>query len=356
MPSALSSPRGGRIEGRQSTGGSLGSMLPGRAIFAAMPAARPSPHALIVTPAAADSRAGNRATARRWAALLRRLGWRATIRGEWDGREHGLLVALHAAKSHDSVAAFRRAHPARPVVVALTGTDLYRDRPDDVRVDASLALADRIVVLQEEARAALPAGLRRKTAVIHQSFSTRLAHAPSARGFRVCVLGHLRPEKAPFLVAEALRARPGLAIEAVHAGRALSPEMAAQARRAMRAEPRYRWVGEWPRWRALRLLARSRLMVISSVMEGGANVVSEAIRIGVPVLASDIPGNRGLLGAAYPGYFPRGDADALGALLARAQNEPAFLARLAAAVRRRQPLFAPERELAAWRRLLAELC
>jgi glycosyltransferase involved in cell wall biosynthesis len=96
-------------------------------------------------------------------------------------------------------------------------------------------------------------------------------------------------------------------------------------------------------------------MVISSFNEGGANVISEAAVAGVPVLASRMDGNVGLLGADYPGYFPVGDAQALARLLQRLEREPRFVARLAKALARRAPLFRPAREAAAWRRLLASL-
>ena len=131
--------------------------------------------------------------------------------------------------------------------------------------------------------------------------------------------------------------------------------MERQAQAEMAANPRYRWLGELPRWRARRLMARSRLMVLSSRMEGGAHVIGESATAGVPVLATDIPGNRGLLGPDYPGIFPVGDAHALAALLHRAETEPDFLAALEAGVRRAAPRFAPERERAAWAALLAEL-
>jgi glycosyltransferase involved in cell wall biosynthesis len=144
-------------------------------------------------------------------------------------------------------------------------------------------------------------------------------------------------------------------VRILHAGGALEADMEVQARAEMAANPRYRWLGELPRWQARRLMARSRLMAITSRTEGGAYVVGEAVTAGVPVLATDIPGNVGLLGRGYPGYFPVGDAPALAALLRRAETEPAFLAALEAGVRRVAPGFAPARERAAWRALLAQL-
>ena len=72
-------------------------------------------------------------------------------------------------------------------------------------------------------------------------------------------------------------------------------------------------------------MAAAKLMVISSVMEGGANVVSEACRIGLPILASDIPGNIGLLGEDYPGYFKTGDSQSLAQRIRHCYEEPALL-------------------------------
>jgi glycosyltransferase involved in cell wall biosynthesis len=82
-------------------------------------------------------------------------------------------------------------------------------------------------------------------------------------------------------------------------------------------------------------------------MEGGAHVVIEAIRSGTPVLASRIDGNLGLLGSSYEGLFDPGDDAGLAALLARARDDPAMLARLAGGLAGRSPLFDPSAERAA---------
>jgi glycosyltransferase involved in cell wall biosynthesis len=123
----------------------------------------------------------------------------------------------------------------------------------------------------------------------------------------------------------------------------------------MEANPRYLWRGDVPGAAVRRLLARSHAMVISSLSEGGANVISEAVVAGVPVLASRIDGNVGLLGADYPGYFPVGDTEALARLMRELEHEPQFVTSLRKALARRAPLFRPAREIAAWRRLLAGL-
>jgi putative glycosyltransferase (TIGR04348 family) len=302
----------------------------------------------IVTPAGAGTRNGNRHTALRWAAFLRRAGHRVSVELAWAGAPCDLLLALHARRSHASVADYRAAHPRGPLAVALTGTDLYRDLPGSAEARRSLELADRLIVLQDEAPRRLAPRLRRKTRVVVQSASPGARRNPPARVFRVAVIGHLREEKDPFRAAAALARLPQESkIEVVHLGAALSPAMAREARRRMRRDPRYRWLGGVPHARALAWLARSHLLVVSSRMEGGANVIAEAARIGTPVLASRVEGNVGMLGRGYPGYFALGDERALAQLMTRAQGESEFYRRLRGALAARRALFAPAAERAA---------
>jgi len=302
----------------------------------------------IVTPAGAGTRNGNRHTALRWASHLRRAGHRVSVSVTWDGAPCDLLLALHARRSHDSVVRYRRAHPAGPLAVALTGTDLYRDLPASREARRSLEAADRILVLQEEAPRRLAARLRRRTRVVYQSAEPRARRASPARVFRAAVIGHLREEKDPFRAAAALEHLPAdVPLEVVHVGAALSPDMAREAARRMRGEPRYRWLGGMPHARALAWLARSHVLVVSSRMEGGANVISEAARAGVPVLASRVDGNVGMLGRGYPGYFALGNERALARLLERARTDRTFYRRLQRALAARRARFSPAAERAA---------
>jgi len=304
----------------------------------------------IVTPAPPGSRHGNRNTALRWAAHLRALGHRVGIDTAWRGGRADALIALHARRSHASAAAWKKAYPQRPLIVVLTGTDLYRDIRTDRDAKASLDLADRLVVLQGEGLKELKASHRRKAAVIHQSVRP-VKRLPAPRDhFLVTVIGHLREEKEPFCAARALRRLEGN-VRVIQLGKALSEDMAMQARRFMKREARYRWLGELPHGAAMRWLARSHAMVISSRMEGGAHVVSEAIAAGVPVLASRIPGNIGLLGARYPGYYPVGKDRALARLIERAHDQR-FLKLLERQVKSRRALVRPAAERRALKALL----
>lgn len=310
----------------------------------------------LITPSAGRSRTGNRNTAYRWADFLRQLGHRVKIQTEWDGLPADLMLALHARRSHASIRHFAEAFPHRPLILALTGTDLYRDIRHDASAQLSMDLASRMIVLQERGLLELSPEMRPKTRVIHQSAAPLKPQPRLRTHFQVCVIGHLREEKDPFRCALALKHLPAESrIRLIQPGRALSPDMAEEARRLMRVEPRYRWLGEMPHWQAMRKLARSHLMVISSRMEGGANVICEALAAGVPVVASDISGNIGMLGGDYGGYYPCGDDRALARLLWRAESDAGFYAQLQAQCAARRPLFTPEQECSALERLLAEL-
>ena len=311
----------------------------------------------LITPVPKQSRAGNRTTARRWQRVLRDLGHQVRVAQEYAGDPADLMIALHAWRSAASIERFRARCPARPLVVALTGTDIYRFLESDPRTTLrSLALADTLVGLHDLVSAAIPRQYHGKLSIIHQSALPLRRRPPLRRAFEVLVIGHLREEKDPLCAAEAARLVPAYSrVRVIHLGRARDESWAERARGEMARNPRYRWRGEVPGSAVRRALARAPLMVLSSIMEGGANVVSEAVAAGVPVVASAIPGSIGLLGADYPGYYPVGDRAALARQILRAEQEPAFLEALRRHCAARAPLFAPEREREVWRDLLARL-
>jgi putative glycosyltransferase (TIGR04348 family) len=246
-------------------------------------------------------------------------------------------------------------------VLALTGTDVYRDIHKGSRARESLALADRIIVLQPRALRELTLTQRKKAVVIYQSVELHPALKnprvkPASKHFDVCVVGHLRPVKDPFRAALAARMLPESSqIRVIQVGGAMSKQIERRARAEMQTNRRYLWHGALSRKRTLSLLARSKVCVISSLMEGGANVLSEAIVAGVPVLASRIAGNVGVLGENYQGLFRAGDTQKLMQLMLRAEVDREFTDSLQHRVRQLAALFEPERERTAWSGLLAGL-
>ncbi|HEU4853359.1 MAG TPA: selenoneine biosynthesis selenosugar synthase SenB [Telluria sp.] len=307
----------------------------------------------IASPASQKENNGNWQTARRWSLFLRD-AFEVSVLREWDASMPApdLLIALHARRSAPSIAAF--AATGRPVVLVLTGTDLYRDIASDADARRSLELASHIVVLQPAGLALLPPPVRKRSRVIFQS-------APSLAPWRfparpkfhdIGMIGHLRAEKDPltFIRAASLVTEPSARL--VHIGAALDPALGEAA--AAAEGPHYRWLGSMPHAQARQRLKRCHAMAITSVMEGGANVIIEAVTSGVPVLASDIDGNRGMLGDDYPGYFPVGDARALARLVDRSIADPAWHANLREHCDRRAAVFAPDAERSAVLALASE--
>ena len=309
---------------------------------------------LLVSPVPRHSTLGNAATARRWQKILVELGHEVEMLERWQGEEGDLLLALHARKSHDSVVAFAEASPDKPIIVALTGTDLYQDLPDDREARESLRLASALVLLQEHGRNFLPVEDRDKAVAILQS-AVPPVRAPrqSKEAFDGCVLAHLRDVKDPFLAARAARLLPEESrIRILHAGQEIEPGQAEFARKEMEDNPRYHWLGELDPEAAKERLAGSRLLALTSRMEGGANVVSEAVVCDIPVVSTRISGSLGMLGEDYPGLFEVGDARALADLLLRVETDPAFRDALREAAQPLRARLQPGTEREAWRELL----
>ncbi|MDB5763147.1 MAG: family glycosyltransferase [Herminiimonas sp.] len=281
-----------------------------------------------------------------------------TLAPSWQGMPAGpapaAVIALHARRSAKSITAFASACPGLPVIIVLTGTDLYRDIKTDADSRTSLQLATHLVVLQDAGLQELHPALRRKTSVIYQSAACLkpIVRKFSPRYFDVTMIGHLRDEKDPltFMRAAAMVASPKVRL--THIGGALDPALGKQAEATQRGYPRYRWLGNLPHATTRQLLKRSHLMVIASKMEGGANVIIEAVTSGVPVLASDISGNRGMLGDDYAGYFPVADSKTLAHLIDRTMTDASFYHALQAQCDMRAPLFRPEREKTALLQLM----
>jgi len=314
------------------------------------------PRVEIVTPAPPGTLHGNRITALRWHQFLMHLNYQSTVTEQWSGKSCDVLIALHGLRSHDSIKEFKKTHPDRPVVLMMTGTDIYRDLKNSKKVIQSMEMADAIVVLQPEAIDSLPKKFHPKVRVIYQSIKSISRKAPPKRHFLASIIGHLRTEKDPFCAAQSLRLlAPDSKIQLIQLGQAMSPDFKKEAISLEKNIEGYRWLGQLSHAKTMQWLARSHVMIISSIMEGGAHVVSEAIAIGIPVIASDIPGNRGLLGDNYPAYYPVGDQAALSKLLTKAEMNPVFYQKLCKAITGRQKITKLELEQKSIHKLIKSL-
>ncbi len=288
--------------------------------------------------------------------LLAQLGHEVSVEDGGSG-DADVLVALHARRSAAAIEDFAQRHPDRPLVLMMTGTDLHADLAVDPAAQRSLRLATRIVVLHDRGVEVLPEEVRDKARVIVQSVAVPAGVRPVPQPpLTAVVVGHLREVKDPMRAAFAVRRLPVASrVRVLHLGAVLEPHWTAVLEREAADNPRYQWRGELPREEVLRMVAGSWLHVSSSRMEGGANAVCEALALGVPTLASRIPGAVGLLGEDYPGYFSVGDDAELAMLLARAEDDARFYDELGAATRARADRVLPEREREAIAALLAEL-
>ncbi|RPI22140.1 MAG: TIGR04348 family glycosyltransferase [Acidobacteria bacterium] len=311
----------------------------------------------LVTPSPPDLFDGNRVTALRWERILTGLGHEVEVRNEYSGKRCELFIALHARKSLASITAFRDRWPEAPLLVALTGSDLYRDLPKNAEVLKVLELATRLIVLHRRAVLELPESARSKTWVIYQSADQPdLKLDPPEATFQVAVVAHLLPQKDPFRAALAARKLPlASRVEVHHAGRAFDQAMELKAKDEEKKNRRYKWLGELTHPKALRLIASSHLVVIASEYEGGSNVLSEALVSSVPVLVSRTSGLVGTMGDDYPGYFPVGDTTELARLLRRVETEESLYTLLKDRALRSAWLVRPEQERASWQELLHEV-
>ena len=312
--------------------------------------------AVLVSPATQAANNGNWHTAHRWSQFLSQNldDCDIAIMTQWPNSSAApdayskspadVMIALHARRSAASIAAWATAYPAKPLILVLTGTDLYRDIQHDLLAQQSLALATHLVVLQEAGLAALPEAYRTKARVIYQSAPRLKPAVKSTRRFVALMVGHLRGEKDPLTFMKAAGHAASTTIHFVQIGMALEPSFEQAALETARLNPHYRWLGGLPRAATRQRIKHAHVLVNCSGMEGGAHVILEAVQSSTAVLASRIDGNVGMLGPHYSGYFELGDDAQLAKLVQRCAYQPDFLALLQRQCGQRAHLFEPTLE------------
>ena len=315
-------------------------------------------HITIITPAEKHAKVGNRISAQRWRKLFQSDKHKVCIKTQYDNSATDLMIALHAWRSAKSICKYKKKYPNGPLIVVIGGTDAntFLNTDPDTTIQ-SLKAADAIVCLHKLIGELLPFYLRQKLYFIPQSaLPAPTPKKMSSRNFNICVIASLRKEKDPLRTALATKLLPESSkIKVTHFGKSISSELQKLAKDETHYNPRYFWRGEVPQWRVRREYQKSRLMVVSSLQEGGANVVSEAIASEIPILASKISGNVGLLGEKYPGYFPVRDENALSHLMSLAETQKVYLESLLHHLKGLKGLFLPRNERRLWKDLIIRI-
>lgn len=294
-------------------------------------------------------------TTNRWAKILRKLGHKVSINAAENRCD--LLVAIHAERTGKQLLAFGRKYPDRPTVLLLAGTDIYSPKGFSARATNAIDKAEYLVTLEPNAKAKLNPRWRAKANVIPQSaIRPRRIPEPLKSCFEVSLCGHLRPVKQPFFAAEAaLHLPPESKIRINHYGKALCANMKQSALAWMKKSDRYRWAGLKPHWQTRQLIARSQLLINTSLSESSANSIVEAIVSGTPVLASAVVGNKGILTASYPGLFPVASPHKLAKLIFRLETDKKLFQQLKSRCVKIARNHTFNVEAAAWKSLLAKI-
>jgi glycosyltransferase involved in cell wall biosynthesis len=314
--------------------------------------------ARILTPFGQKSGMGNWRTASRYAQMLRASGINASIYEPSqieDACTHSgqrtVAIVLNAARSSEAVTTF--VAEQIPVMLVMTGTDLYGALSPEQsgseryqRAEQALHLARLILVLQAEAgdeiRRRWPKLADRVHCVL-QTSAPRKPYAPvmtqHSKTIRFLVAGHIREEKDPrtafigfhraFPDGWATRADGGrVPVRLIHVGSHQDKMLAQELIRLGAQYPGILLEGPLSHAQTLRQMTHVHCLIQSSVSEGGALVVSEAVACRLPVIASAIPAHRGQMGADYPGFFKTGDPDDLARVLQQFVSDDVFVARL----------------------------
>ena len=298
---------------------------------------------------------GNWRTASRYAQMLRASGINAAVfepKDMADACAHTgqrtVAIVLNAARSHQEITTFARA--GIPVMVVLTGTDLYGALAPDAtgserygQAEKAMHTASLLLTLQEEAKNEVQQRWPKLADRVHSIIQTspqRSPHAPritpNSKTVRFLIAAHIREEKDPRTAFLAFhKAFPdGWAVRSegrrvpvrlIHVGGRRDKSLAQELMQMGSNYPGILLEGSLSHAQTMRQMTHVHCLVQPSVSEGGALVVSEAVACRLPILASNIPSHRSQLGADYPGLFPVGSVSGLAELMTRFVGDQAFV-------------------------------
>ncbi len=311
---------------------------------------------LIHSPFPRETTQGNTITADRLRDVLVKAGVSVGMSVvDYSGEQARCMVALNAWRSAKDVAKYRALHPTGKVIVIITGSDINHEELADENSPTrqTMASADALVMLHDQEFHKLSAELQQKCHVIYPSVTLpdHITHKRVPRDSCMALIaGNLRPVKNPTLAVDAcyLLAKGDYASVSVDVFGSASGEIESAVRAASERLPHYQWHGMISHQELLGEMSQADVLLNVSLGEGGANAICEAITMGLPVIASDIGGNQGMLGADYLGYFPSGDQQALAEILHRVASDEVFYERLKSQVEERALLFSYRRECQLW--------
>lgn len=218
-----------------------------------------------------------------------------------------------------------------PAVAVMRGEDVNRaahSRLFRAIARVCLRLCARTVTVSEamaQELVRMAPGLASRVVVIPNGVSADFAAVPDSRrdGRRLSLLcvGSLIPRKSVHTLIAAMEMLPAHVELTIVGDGPLAEALAAQ-RDSAGLGTRVRFMPFQAPEVIPALLAQADALVLSSLAEGRPNVVLEAFAAGRPVVASDIPGVRELVGTDQRGLlFPPGESTALAACLARLEDD-----------------------------------
>jgi glycosyltransferase involved in cell wall biosynthesis len=204
---------------------------------------------------------------------------------------------------------------------------------------AGVRFADKIIVVSEELRSYFKEMYGRETVYIPNAPSS---YPPTNSDFSygtslglcqkryITFVGRLVPEKRPELLIEAFQALKPLGWKlAIVGSTSDTNSFAQQIGNLTNANPDVVFTGQLYGKHLAEIVRGAGFFVLPSDVEGLPLAMLEAMREGVPVVASDIPPHRQLLGEGKGMLFPPGDLESLISALDWAIQHPEELAIMA---------------------------